>query len=151
MIEIAPFHGNHWKIKIVQKEQTTTKNTKSYSENFIRIIHNNPKNIPPKSSEDIKNRIKAASTKHIKTDFLYTLPRWGIAIHLHSKEDMEKLEKGIGKIYPESSCTIQLSKQDNNKLHLEICKQYKALKIFVIYKSTSTLNHLYYLWQRTSS
>ena len=151
MIEIALFHGNHWKIKIVQKEQTTAKNTKSYSENFIRIIHNIPKNIPPKSSEDIKNRIKAASTKHIKTDFLYTLPRGGIAIHLHSKEDMEKLEKDIGKIYPKSSCTMRLSKQDNNKLHLEISKQYKALKIFVICKSTSTPNHLYHLWQRTSS
>ena len=58
-------------INIVQKEQTATKNTKSYSENFIRIIDNIPRNILPKSSEDIKNRIKATTTKHIKTDFLY--------------------------------------------------------------------------------
>ena len=48
------------------------------TENFIRIIDNLPRNILPKSSEDIKNRIKATSTKHIKTDFLYTLPRGGI-------------------------------------------------------------------------
>ena len=32
-------------INIVQKEQTATKNTKSYSENFIRIIDNIPRNI----------------------------------------------------------------------------------------------------------
>ena len=31
-----------------------TKNTKSYSENFIRIINSIPKNILPKSSEDKK-------------------------------------------------------------------------------------------------
>ena len=109
----------------------------------------------------MKNRIKATSTKHIKTDFLYTLPRGGIAIHLHSEEDIENLENNIGKIYPGSSCTIPLAKQDksrivikntnpkisrgNNKLHLEISKQYKSSKIFLICKSTSTPNHLYHL------
>ena len=139
----------------------TTKNTKSYSKNFIRIIDNIPKNVLPKSSEDIKNRIKATSTKHIKTDFLYTLPRGGIAIHLHSEEDIENLENNIGKMYLGSSCTIPLAKQDksrivikntnpkisrgNNKLHLEISKQYKSSKIFLICKSTSTPNHLYHL------
>ena len=94
----------------------TTKNTKSYSKNFIRIIDNIPKNVLPKSSEDIKNRIKATSTKHIKTDFLYTLPRGGIAIHLHSEEDIENLEKNIGKIYVGSSCTIPLAKQDKSRI-----------------------------------
>ena len=108
-----------------------------------------------------KNRIKATSTKHIKTDFLYTLPRGGIAIHLHSEEDIENLENNIGKMYLGSSCTIPLAKQDksrivikntnpkisrgNNKLHLEISKQYKSSKIFLICKSTSTPNHLYHL------
>ena len=136
-----------------------TKHTKSYSENFIRIIDNISRNILPKSSEDIKNRIKVTSTKYKKTD--YTLPRGGIAIHLHSEEDVENLENNIGKIYPGSSCTIPLAKQDksrivikntnpkisrgNNKLHLEISKQYKSSKIFLICKSTSTPNHLYHL------
>ena len=60
-------------INIVQKEQMATNNTKSYSNNFIRIIDNIPKMILPKNSEDIKNRIKAISTKHIKKDILYTL------------------------------------------------------------------------------
>ena len=94
----------------------TTKNTKSYSKNFIRIIDNIPKNVLPKISEDIKNRIKATSTKHIKTDFLYTLPRGGIAIHLHSEKDIENLEKNIGKIYPGSSYTIPLAKQDKSRI-----------------------------------
>ena len=84
-------------INIVQKEQRATKNTKSYSQNFIRIIDNIPRNTLPKSSEDIKNRIKATSTKHIKTDFLYTLPRGGIAIHLYSEEDIENLQNNTGK------------------------------------------------------
>ena len=65
----------------------------------------------PKSSED-----KATSTKHIKTDFFYTLPRGGRAIHLHSEEDIENLEKNIRKIYPGSSCTIPLPKQDKVRI-----------------------------------
>ena len=106
-------------IKIVQRDQTTTKNTESYSENFIIIIDNIPKNILPKSLEDIKNRIKPTSTKHIKTDFVYTLPRGGIAIHLHSEEDIENLEKNIGKIYPGSSCTMPLAKQDKSRIAIK--------------------------------
>ena len=99
--------------KRTKKEQTNTKNTKSYSKNFTRIVDNIPKNILPKISEDIKNRIKATSTKYIKTDFLYTLPRGGIAIHLHSEEDMENLEEDI---YRGSSCTIPLAKEDKSRI-----------------------------------
>ena len=35
------------------------------------------------------------SSQDIKVDFLYTLPRRGIAIHLHFKEDIHKLEAEI--------------------------------------------------------
>ena len=79
-------------------------------------IQKNIKDILPKSSEDIKNRIKATSTKHIKTDFVYTLLTGGIAMHLHSEEDIENLEKDIGKIYPGSSCTIPLAKKDKKRI-----------------------------------
>ena len=34
---------------------------------------------------------------------------------LNSEEDIENLEKDIGKIYPGSSCTMPLSKQDKSR------------------------------------
>ena len=62
--------------------KNSSKGTNNYKEYqklrqifYKNIIDNIPKNMLPKSSEDIKNGIKATSTKHIKTDFLYTLPR----------------------------------------------------------------------------
>ena len=118
----------------------TTKNTKSYSKNFIRIIDNIPKNVLPKSSEDIKNRIKATSTKHIKTDFLYTLPRGGIAIHLHSEEDIENLENNIGKIYPGSSCTIPLAKQDKSRIVIKNVNPKISTEAITNYISRSASN-----------
>ena len=39
-----------------------------------------------------------------------------IAIHLHSEEDIENLENIIGKIYPVSSYTIPLAKQDKSRI-----------------------------------
>ena len=39
-----------------------------------------------------------------------------IAIHLHSEEDIENLENNIGKIYPVSSYTIPLAKQDKSRI-----------------------------------
>ena len=97
-------------VKGRRKNQTILACSSVKTENFIRIIDNIPRNIytTKKFRKDIKNRIKATSTRHIKTDFLYTLPRGGIAIHLHPEEDMENLENNIAKIYPGSSCIIPL-------------------------------------------
>ena len=51
-------------------------------ESLIKIIDNIPKNLYPNISADIKNRITKVSSQDIKVDFLYILPRGGIAIYL---------------------------------------------------------------------
>ena len=87
-----------------------------------------------------KNRIKATSTKHIKTDFLYTLPRGGIAIHLHSEEDIENLENNTGKIYPGSSCTIPLAKQDKGRIVIKNVNPTISTEAITNYISRSASN-----------
>ena len=51
----------------------------------------------------MKNKKKKLSSRDIKADFLYTLPRGGIVIYFQSKEDIQKLEQEIETIYPNST------------------------------------------------
>ena len=63
--------------------------------------------------------ITKVSSQDIKVDFLYTLPRGGIAIHLQSKEDIRKLEEEIENKYPKSTCSIPLTEQNKKRVFMK--------------------------------
>ena len=74
------------------------------------------KNLQPNNSADIIKRITKVSSQDIKITFLWTVPRGGIAIHLQSKEDIQKLEEEIENIYPNSICSIPPTQQNKKRV-----------------------------------
>ena len=63
--------------------------------------------------------ITKVSSQDIKVDFLYTLPRGGIAIHLQYKEDIRKLEEEIENKYPKSTCSIPPTEQNKKRVFMK--------------------------------
>ena len=82
----------------------------------IRIIDNIPPNLQPKSSSDIKKRIKEYTKEEITVDYTYILPKGGIVIQLASTADIDKLEQELNNIYPGSICNPPKSQLNIKKV-----------------------------------
>ena len=82
----------------------------------IRIIDNIPPNLQPKSSSDIKKRIKEYTKEEITVDYTYILPKGGIVIHLSCTADIDILEQELNNIYPGTICNPPKSQLNIKKV-----------------------------------
>ena len=87
---------------------------------FVRIVDNiTTNNSKSRNSVTIKREINKISAEKINIKHTKTLPRGVVAFHFKTQENVNKYEKKVDNIYPESTCSKPKSQGQYKKLILK--------------------------------